>query len=921
MPDPLPDVFPKIEADIRYLRDCLAETLAGIESDGELIAAHLPGGEGESPVELPAERTREVVHALGIWFQLLNMVEENAGMMARRWRRQDPAAAPEPGLWDEVLGQLQTDGRTEGAILAGLACFRVEPVLTAHPTEAKRPDVLHLHRELYLHLFDLENTTWTAEERDDIRRQILAALERLWRCGETPPDKPSVVDELEHMLHFLTRVFPLVLPHLDAGFRRAWKRLGFTPEALHDPDNWPRLSFGDWVGGDRDGHAGVTFRTTHWTLRRLRISALRSLRNGFRDLRDRLSLSRRLQRPPASLLDTIRELAVSQDVDPEEVAGSEQPWRACAELLLHRIEVEIASLEAGGIGVLRVDDLRPPLLALAESLRALGAYRLADHVVLPVLRRLDVFGLNLAQMDVRQNSAFHDAAVGQLLVAAGFDDHDFAAWPENRRRAFLLEELAREEAWQPLRARLGDQANAVLDTYRVLAEHLRHYGSDGLGALIISMTRSVSDLLAVHLLAREAGLSRFRDGWWRCPLEVVPLFETLADLEAAPGIVADYLALPVVRQALAKRRHPGLRGPELERAPISQQVMIGYSDSNKDAGFLASQWALHRAQRAIAEAGEAAGTDICFFHGRGGTISRGGGPTHRFLEALPAGSLHGAVRQTEQGETVAQKYANQGTATYNLELLQAGVLQTGMTRDTPRIDPGLHAVLDGVAARSSAAYHELLESDGFLAYWEQATPVDALEHSTIGSRPVRRTGQRTLADLRAIPWVFSWTQSRHYLTGWYGFGTAIETLRRDDPAAFERLRASLPRWPFWRYCVRNLQTSWWSADLDLARRYASLVADEDVRERIFGRIAAEHERCGAALAALEGPDWFAKRPRTRKTIDLRREGLHALHLRQIDLLRAWRARREEDPDRADREMLPNLLLTVNALTAGLRAMG
>lgn len=915
--------FAKIDRDIAVLADCLAEVLRDLEPEGAELARFLPSGNAELPLP-PADpvRARPVVQALTVWFQLLNMVEENAAMMARR--QKERSGFEEAGSWATLLPRLVAAGFSQEQLCEGLGRYRVEPVLTAHPTEAKRPEVLRLHRELYLHLFESENGFWTDRERAEIRERILGALERLWRCGETAMAKPTVADEFEQVLHFFSRVFPIVLPYLDRVFRTAWIGAGLDEGVLRDPLAWPGLSFGNWVGGDRDGHRDVTAHTTHACLRRLRLAALEVQHRALEELAARLHLSRRQQSAPDDLLDALRDLAVSQGLDPVKEEAGDEPWRALVRLLLRRVEIETASLQTGGMGTLRVEDLAQPLTVLAASLHGIGAARLVREYVLPVQRSLTVFGLHLATLDVRQNSAFHETALAMILKAHGVAT-DFAVWDEARRRAFLIEELRRPDTWRVNRGLVGEEADAVLDCYRVLAEHLRHYGHQGLGSLIVSMTRSVSDLLIVHVLAREAGLARYREGWWRCPLPVVPLFETLADLTAAPGIVADYLALPPVRLALAKIKHPQLQGPALAAASIAQQVMIGYSDSNKDAGYLASQWGLQQAQVAIAAAARLANAEVIFFHGRGGTVSRGGGPTHHFLEALPTASLHGQVRLTEQGETIAQKFANQGTATYQLELVQAGILAAGLrgqgSSAWPGQDPVLRDALDRIAVRSTRTYHELLAADGFLDYWAQATPIDALEVSTIGSRPVRRTGRRTLADLRAIPWVFSWTQSRHYLTAWYGIGTALAGLQRDQPAGFAALSRALAVWPFWRSCLRNAQVSWASVDLDLAGRYAELVEDPAVRSRIFSLVKSEYELTGTMFAALEGEAWTTGRPRLRRTLDQRRAGLRVLHLHQIALMRHWRQAVKLDDQPARDRLLPELQLTVNAITAGLRAMG
>ncbi|MFN0066704.1 MAG: phosphoenolpyruvate carboxylase, partial [Limisphaerales bacterium] len=560
-------------------------------------------------------------------------------------------------------------------------------------------------------------------------------------------------------------------------------------------------------------------------------------------------------------------------------------------------------------------ELAADLAALQAALEEAGAGRLAGQDVAPVRRALDVFGFHLARLDVRQNSAFHVRALSQLMAAAGLDGSQWEDWSEAERLRFLDRELRSPRPFLHPSASSGPEADAVLGCYRVLADHLAGPGAEGLGALIVSMTRRVSDLLVVYVLAREAGLLRpFPEGLV-CQLPVVPLFETAADLERGPDILAAFLEFPVTRRSLsfhaARAGRPG--------RPM-QQVMVGYSDSNKDAGILASQWALQKAQQRLARAGADAGVRLQFFHGRGGTISRGAGPTHRFLEALPPGSLTGAIRLTEQGETIAQKYGSPDTAAYNLELLLAGV--TAATLHPAAADAGaphpLSPLVESLAAASLRAYRQLLEADGFLLFHRQATPMDALENARIGSRPARRTGQATFADLRAIPWVFSWTQARFYLTGWYGVGSALAGLAESDFAA---LRRALSRWPFLHYVVTNVETSLASSDPGLMRAYAGLVEDAAVRDRVLGLIEAEWTRTSDALDRLRGGSLGERRPRFARTLGLRADALRLLHLQQIGLLREWRGLNARGETAAADALLPDLLLSINAIASGLRTTG
>jgi phosphoenolpyruvate carboxylase len=451
----------------------------------------------------------------------------------------------------------------------------------------------------------------------------------------------------------------------------------------------------------------------------------------------------------------------------------------------------------------------------------------------------------------------------------------------------------------------------------VLADQLQRHGAAGVGSLIVSMTRRVSDLLAVYVLAREAGLLRLFPEGMVCLLPVVPLLETVEDLERGPEILRAFLEFPVTRASLqfhaARAGRPG---------QPRQQVMVGYSDSNKDAGILASQWALQRGQARLSEVGRLAGVRVQFFHGRGGTISRGAGPTHRFLEALPPGSLDGSIRLTEQGETIAQKYGNPNTARYHLELLLAGVTATAcLHREAAPFPAELVPLLERLATESRQAYRQLLETDGFLQFHRQATPLDALENTRIGSRPSRRTGQASLADLRAIPWVFSWTQARFYLPGWFGAGSALKSLRDERPADYKALAEALPESAFLKYVLTNIESSLVSANADLMRAYAGLVPDEKVRERFMGRILDELDSTRIILEDLFQGTFAERRPRLAYTLDIREAPLRVLHLQQVALLREWRAVLASGDQASADAMLPDMLISINAIASGLRTTG
>ncbi|MDR0533288.1 MAG: phosphoenolpyruvate carboxylase [Verrucomicrobiales bacterium] len=919
--------FAKIDRDLDFLIVCFREVLE--ELGEKKIAEQLPFSHELKKLPLPRRFSPHLAQAYSIAFQLLNMVEENAAAQMRRARASIEDPDPEHGLWRDYLTKLLELGCKEKEIAETLSHIHVEPVLTAHPTEAKRATVLEKHRELYLLLVQRENQMWTPNELSANREQIKTVLERLWRTGEVLLEKPSVNKERQTILHYLREVFPAVLPRLDLRFQQAWEKMGFDPDSIFDPANRPRLTFGTWVGGDRDGHPLVTAETTCETLNELRVEALLVLHRMLANLPRIMSLSDSLQTPPKELLQRNKEIIelLGDRANQAVELNQSEPWRMLSALIVTRLPIQLneaLSVKPSQFpGCYRYSsELEDDLLVLRDSLLKVNAKRLAEHDVNPILRAVQVFGFHLASLDVRQNSAFHDKAMEQLLLASGLNGMDFANWPEKARLELLLRELRSPRPFLHVNAPVGPQADAVLSCYRVLARHIENYGTGGIGSLIISMTKRYSDLLVVYLLAREAGLTRYgKDGLY-CLLPVVPLFETLEDLEGSPKIMQAFLAHPVTQLSLRNYRKTCQNTGCKSRRPV-QQIMIGYSDSNKDAGILASQWGLHKTQKILVRIGDHADVDIRFFHGRGGTISRGAGPTHRFLEALPHGSLTGDLRVTEQGETIAQKYANLITATYNLELLLAGT--TGITlkqRHSGDTFLPLAPVAERLTELSSNCYRQFLQTEGFMKFYEQATPIDLLENSRIGSRPSRRTGVRSLEDLRAIPWVFSWTQARFYLPGWYGVGTALETLKEEYPQDFKALREAISCWPFMRYVMTNIETNMASADLKLMQSYSSLVGDSELRNRFFGLISGEFKRTQRMLDLLfGGKEMKVRRPRMMSTLKLREEALRSLHMQQIDLLKRWRRLKDKGSHCKADVLLQDLLLSVNAIASALRTTG
>jgi phosphoenolpyruvate carboxylase len=899
----------KIQRDLAYL---IARFREALESLGEHALAERLATPDDVAAPSSLETPR-LAQTLSIVFQLRSMAEENAAVQYRRDQERDAGLAAVPALFAHALAELRAAGWTAETLAPLLARTRVELVLTAHPTEAKRATVLEHHRRLYMLLVQRENRMFTPAEQRRIDGDVQAVLTLLWLTGELFLDKPDVASERRNVVHYLTNVFPAVVPGLDERLARSWEETLGAPL----PDvGLPQLRLGTWVGGDRDGHPLVTAEVTTETLAELRASALALLDQRLEELARVLSVSMGPLEGSATLREGVQTEAAALGDGARAVLARNrgEPFRQWVGLMRARLP------QRGEAGAYRhACELEGSLRACERAIDEVGAATIARSVVRPVRRLVETFGFHLALLDVRQNSAFHERAVEQLLEASGAAQTAYTRWDEDERLRFLAAELGSRRPFTTDGAPLGAEATAVVACYRALAAEVRTHGPDAIGSLVVSMTRSLSDLLVVYLFAREAGLLVATDEGLAMPLPVVPLFETIDDLARSTGVLDAFLAHPWTRRSLALQ-HARHGGDE----PV-QEVMIGYSDSNKDGGLLASLWGLHDAQRALAATGRTHGVRVRFFHGRGGSTSRGAGPSHRFVKSLPGEALRFDLRVTEQGETISQKYANPVTGAHHAEVFVANVLrasalavgaaggQVSTSDDGARTD--LERAMERLARTSFEAYRSLVTRPGFVPFFREATPIDAIERSRIGSRPARRTGQRSLADLRAIPWVFSWAQSRFLLSGWFGVGSALETLGRQDPSALELLGRHFVAWSPAHYALGNAASAIAWTDPDVMRRYAALVEDTTLGTVLLDVVLEERARTLAMLEVLYQGPLETRRPGVHAAVAARAPALRLLHERQIALLRQHRREPANDV------VLDELLLTVNALAMGLGGTG
>ena len=917
-----------------WILDCFREVLA--ESGEVEIAERLKQLAQPAVEQLIKADSVHLTQAYSIAFQLLGMAEQNAAQQFRRGIEIKSGLDALPALWGDCLKELVDKGLDAEQIARQLSAMKIELVLTAHPTEAKRATVLAHHRRLFerfqTHLAETSLAWRDANQADpavgcpsetqenDFAVKALLAI--LWRTGEIYLDKPDIQSERRNVLDYLTHVFPAVLRPLDQRLRNAWEQLGLPTEVFIEPLLFPKLTFGTWVGGDRDGHPLVTAEVTRQSLLELRRSALGLMHRQLLQLTRLLSVSAYWQRPNPEFLQTLA--VAAEKLGPAGARAIErnpnEPWRQFLNTMLARLpasDMPIDRIVASTTPTYqRSSELLVDLRLVYDSLVTIGQRRIADYAVQPLMRLVQTFGFHLAVLDVRQNSQFHDRAVEQLLVAAGFERTDFGNWTEEERIAFLERELVSKRPFARPDLSLGVEADATLASLRVLKEYRMAFGDDGLGAIIVSMTRNLSDLLVVYLLAREVGLMEDTSQGLLCPLPVVPLFETVDDLQKSPAIYEGFLRHPITARSLRQLPDGSMRSEAVG------QVMIGYSDSNKDSGILASLVHLRNAQKSLGRVGNSNGVRIRFFHGRGGTISRGAGPTHRFIKSLPDFSLQGDLRLTEQGETIPQKYAHSPTAMYNLELFMAGVTRkTLLDQHQSAQEHPLEPVLMELATWAREAYSGLLNTDGFVSFFRQATPIDAIEQSRIGSRPSRRTGQQSLADLRAIPWVFSWGQARFFLSGWYGVGSALEKLKETRPKEFQVLQHSMVHWAPLHYLISNVATSLAAADREMMQAYATMVEDPGLRQGCMALIEAEFERTNHMVEEVYGGSLAVRRPNIQRMMNLRSNGLRVLHHQQIALLKAWRSYHRLHEPKLANELVPQLLLTVNAIASGLGTTG
>ena len=887
-----------LRSDVRGLGELLGKSL--IRQEGkelfdlvEKVRAAVRVGHGESELKnVSVDQAVQLVRAFSTYFHLANVAEQ-----VHRSRVLESERA-ESGSWiAQAVDKIEAAKKSGHEIKledlkVWLADFSVRPVFTAHPTEASRRSVLS---KLAL-ISDLLEAP-ASRVRD---ARLSEAIDLLWQTDELRVERPLVIDEAVNALYYLDDLFRLTVPEVLDDFAAEVARLGVTISPTAKP-----LSFGTWIGGDRDGNPNVTPDVTRETIVVQVGHAIRVISEAMAKLRQSLSVSTRIINVSQELKDSVeKDLANIPEFEARyRRLNAREPYRLKTTAIVHKLELTRKRHAAGaphvpGRDYANTDELLADLNLMRDSLLENHGELIARGELERIIRTVSAFGLIHATMDVREHSQMHHAALANFGIAA-----DYATQEPAKRFDLLVSELESQTLRAP--KDLDAQSAKTLDTFRAINELIAQFGPEVIETYIISMTKQPDDLLAAAVLAKEAGLIDIKAGVAK--IGFAPLLETVAELRAADVILEKLLANPTYRKLVS------LRNDE-------QEVMLGYSDSNKDAGIATSQWEIHQAQRRLRDVAMKYGVKLRLFHGRGGSVGRGGGPTYDALIALPWGSLDGQIKMTEQGEVISDKYSIPTLAKENVELTLAAALEATVLNRGPRQSEAhlkqWNECMELISENSFQKYRNLVSHQDLPAYFYNSTPVEQLGDMFLGSRPSRRQGANDgIENLRAIPWVFGWTQSRQIVPGWYGVGTGLKAAR--EAGQNNVLKQMLEDWHFFKTFISNVEMTMAKTDMKMAEHYVNTLVPTELRH-FFLDIKAEFELTSQEINALRGnEDLLGDQPLLARTLQIRDQYLAPLHMMQVNLLERVRAAGDE----ADPLLRRALLLTINGVALGLRNTG
>jgi phosphoenolpyruvate carboxylase len=826
--------------------------------------------------KLSLEEKRILVKAFANYFQLINIAEDHQRVRVLR-DREDKKTLTE--TIETAIADLHQAGISAEQVRGILNAVRVRLVFTAHPSEAKRQEVLLKMSDISEMLSLMERQKLLRREKLRVVGDILRRIEQLWQTRPNRAQRATVMDEVEFGAYFIVNFVMNVVVDVYLDLQASLEQ--YYPG--HDwSDLPPMLSFASWIGGDRDGNPNVTPDVTRETLTYMRAQARRAYQAEVDYIRDRLTQSLGEITASEDLLAALAGQNIFSGRYPGEV------YRHFLTLVSQRLQND--EYRHGG-------DLLHDLQLIVDSLRQNRAIYAAEGTLKRLMLKVRLFGMHLAPIEAREDSRLHLAALDELFRHYGMVE-DYAGLPEPEKQALLTREIANKRPLFPVNPAFSDTTNRVIATWRMVSDIHRTHSPRAIDTFIASMSQNASDVLTMLLLAREVGVD--------ANLSVVPLFETVEDLQHAPDVMTALFENPEYRAYLTARGSV-------------QQIMIGYSDSNKDGGYIASNWNLYQAQQNLAALCTRYGVTLELFHGRGGSIGRGGGPTNRAILAQPPGSMQGRIKITEQGEVIAYRYGNPDIAYRHLQQVMNAAL-LALAKPGAPANPAWFEVMDALSESSRVYYRSFVyETPGFLNYWQEATPINELAQLPIGSRPAKRS-KGGFESIRAIPWVFSWMQSRAIIPSWYGVGHAFETYCAQHPDGLDTLKTLYEQWPFFKALIDNVQLDVAKADMGIAELYSRLVLDKDLREQIFGQIKAEHARaCHWICAITDQSTLLDKSPLMQRSIESRNPYVDPLNFIQVALLDELRKSNPDLP--GTNEVLQTMLATVNGIAAGMKTTG
>ncbi|TWI54690.1 phosphoenolpyruvate carboxylase [Halalkalibacter nanhaiisediminis] len=841
---------------------------------------------------------QQVIRAFSTYFHLVNIAEQNHRIRRQRHYQLQEEGVIQPFSLESAVASIKEHNYSDELIQKVLNNLSIELIITAHPTEATKRTVLEIQKRISTILQEFDNPLLTNKEKRNLDESLFNEVTALWQTNELRHRKPTVLDEVKNGLYYFDHTLFDVLPDIHQELEVQLEE--YFPNHTWKVPNF--LHFGSWIGGDRDGNPNVTPEITWETLKLQRQLVIKKYEKAIVDLMKRFSQS-------SSRVEISERLIQSVEKEEQMYIEKDEAWPIEAEVYRRKFAVMLKRLREVGkseIGYQKAEQLLDDLMLVKECAEQ---HQPAHHklkTIRKLIRQVQLFGFHLATLDIRNHSGEHEAAIAEILKVVGITE-EYAALSEEEKMALLEKVLSEPRPLLLLEEDYSKETQEILKAFKMIKQAHSEFGHRSIEVYLVSMTQSSSDLLEVLVLAKEAGIYRLHaDGKVESHLHVAPLLETIDDLIAGPSIMKRLFEMDVYRNHLNERGN-------------HQEIMLGYSDGSKDGGTLTANWKLFKAQQEIHNMAKEFNIRLKFFHGRGGSLGRGGGPLNRSILSQPVETLGDGVKITEQGEVLSSRYLLEDIGYRNLEQAASALLEASarVTKSPERghfREKAWEEAMEEISKHALTKYQSLVFGDkDFLTYFKQATPLRELGALNIGSRPMSRKGSERFEDLRAIPWVFAWTQSRQMIPAWYAAGTGLESFASISAENLRLLQVMYKKWPFFESTINNLQMALMKADLQTAKEYINLVEDKTIAERIFGNISDEYKRTEDILLQITGNEkLLAHTPNIQESVHRRNPYVDPLNFLQVDLISKMRA--SEEPSE---ELLTEVLLTISGVAAGL----